>query len=344
MSTKKNIKTIIVVGVVFLTLMVYGSWEDANSAEISRPVKLSMVSAFFTTGPYAREKNIVGYLLMEKFNAKARGKYEINVVGGPEVISPYDHLKVLRSGQFDLAITAALYFAELREIQVHDYTPFEKQVELAPAYFQLLQNISREKADVIWLSPMSMGVTQHIWTTKKKITSPGDLKGLKIRCYGDTRIPLKEFLGVVPVNIPPNEVYSALQTGLIDGALRGIASIDFENEGEVLKFGVPFRGLGVTGDIFMSGRAWDKLPEDIKQLLNACGREAEQESLKTSYDRMKVIRANIEKRFGVTIVEPDPELKQILDEIIPRETVKILIEKSKYRDEIIENFKFGKIF
>lgn len=346
MKVGKNTKIFALTAAViaFFGLIVYEPSKEASCAETSKPTRLSMVCGFYTTGPHADDKNFLPFYMMKKFNERAKGKYEIYLMGGPEVISPFDHLKALRAGQFDIGITDALFFAEVRELQVHHYITYEKQVELMPQVFELFQKISREKADVVWLSCYSMGVEQGIWTTKKKLTTRADLSGLKIRTFGDTSIPLKKHLNIVPVNIPSQDLFSALQTGLVDGALRGMSNLDWNNEGEILKFGLPINSFAVSGDIFVSSKVWDKLPGDIRQLLNDCGREAEREALKTSYDRNREVRINIAKRFGATVVEPDPELKHLLEEVIPLDMIKILVEKSKYRDEITKTFKFGKLF
>lgn len=76
-----------------------------------------------------------------------------------------------------------------------------------------------------------------LWTSEpnilimrdKVIRSPADLAGLKIRVAGATAADVAEALGATPVQMPINEVYNALQTGLIDGVITGASTLsDFK--------------------------------------------------------------------------------------------------------------------
>ena len=76
-----------------------------------------------------------------------------------------------------------------------------------------------------------------LWTSEpnvlimrdKEVRSPADLAGLKIRVSGAFPGQVIEALGATPVQMPANEMYNALQTGLIDGIMTGGSAIrDFK--------------------------------------------------------------------------------------------------------------------
>jgi len=76
-----------------------------------------------------------------------------------------------------------------------------------------------------------------LWTSEpnifimkdKVIRTPEDLKGLKIRVAGATAADVATALGATPVQMPINQVYNALQTGLIDGVITGASTLsDFK--------------------------------------------------------------------------------------------------------------------
>lgn len=76
-----------------------------------------------------------------------------------------------------------------------------------------------------------------LWTSEpnvmimrdKIIRTPADLEGLKIRVAGATAADVAVALGATPVQMPINQVYNALQTGLIDGVFTGSSTlIDFK--------------------------------------------------------------------------------------------------------------------
>lgn len=63
----------------------------------------------------------------------------------------------------------------------------------------------------------------------KDVRTPDDLKGLKIRVSGSAAAAAVEALGATPVQMPANEIYNSLQTGLIDGVITGASAVtDFK--------------------------------------------------------------------------------------------------------------------
>ena len=58
------------------------------------------------------------------------------------------------------------------------------------------------------------------------IRTPADLEGLKIRVAGATAADVVTALGATPVQMPINQVYNALQTGLIDGVITGSSTLN----------------------------------------------------------------------------------------------------------------------
>ncbi len=72
-----------------------------------------------------------------------------------------------------------------------------------------------------------------LWTSEpmvlimrdREVRRPEDLRGLKIRVSGAVPAQVIEALGATPVQMPANEMYNALQTGLIDGIMTGASAI-----------------------------------------------------------------------------------------------------------------------
>lgn len=63
----------------------------------------------------------------------------------------------------------------------------------------------------------------------KVVRSPADMAGLKVRVAGATAAEVATALGATPVQMPINQVYNALQTGLIDGVITGSSTLsDFK--------------------------------------------------------------------------------------------------------------------
>jgi tripartite ATP-independent transporter DctP family solute receptor len=85
----------------------------------------------------------------------------------------------------------------------------------------------------------------HFTNSKRPITSPEDMKGLKIRTMGlDTHKAIVSALGAQPAAIAWTEVYTALQTGVADGQMNPIPIIAFAKFNEVQKY------LTLSGHLF----------------------------------------------------------------------------------------------
>ncbi len=299
---------------------------------------LTLVSSFPLDGP-AGDKMHVVKLFIERFNKKAAGKARIRVVGGPEIVAPFDQLKALQTGQFDMMVATSLYFNELRDLQFFHYLPFEEHIRTARRAAPLLQKMARESADVVFLQYSSPGLSFYLWSKNRPIAKPEDARGQKIRTFGDTTAPLVRHLAIVPTSIASNEVYSALRTGLLDGALRDPLSIDLLNEGELLKHRTEANVADIETETYISARSWDALPEDVRQMLNETARETEEEGFAWMKQRVAAAMEKMKERYAVEVVPSSPELKTLLNKTIPSEILASLINASKYKDEIIETFE-----
>lgn len=117
-----------------------------------------------------------------------------------------------------------------------------------------------------------------LWTSEpnimimkdKEIRTPADLAGLKIRVAGATAAEVATALGATPVQMPINQVYNALQTGLIDGVFTGSSTLSDFKLDEVAgsyTLGAPLGRLAFFA--VMNKAAYDGLSDDAKAALDA---------------------------------------------------------------------------
>ena len=118
-----------------------------------------------------------------------------------------------------------------------------------------------------------LGVTpvsgEHIWSTVP-LRSVEDLQGVKIRSGG---VASRSFaaLGAAPVSTPGSEVYQALQRGVVDAAEWTTLTVNYGfGLHEVTQYLImPSYSGGATYDWVVNLEAWNALPEDLQQLINA---------------------------------------------------------------------------
>lgn len=107
--------------------------------------------------------------------------------------------------------------------------------------------------------------------TRKAIRSIADMKGVKLRVQqSDLWIQLATAMGATPVSMPMGEVYTALRTGLIDGAENNIPSYESSKHFEVVKYYSKTEHSMAPGVVVLAKATWDKLtPEDQKLVRQA---------------------------------------------------------------------------
>ncbi|MDO5530150.1 MAG: TRAP transporter substrate-binding protein [Paracoccus sp. (in: a-proteobacteria)] len=108
------------------------------------------------------------------------------------------------------------------------------------------------------------GGARSFYNSQRPINSLEDLRGLKIRVIqNDVFVAMMNALGASATPMPYGEVYSAIQTGVIDGAENNFPSYESSGHYEVAKYFTLDEHLMVPEAVLMSKAAWERLsPED----------------------------------------------------------------------------------
>lgn len=108
------------------------------------------------------------------------------------------------------------------------------------------------------------GGARSFYNSQRPIRSIDDLEGLKFRVMqSDVFVDMVNSLGANATPMPYGEVYSAIQTGVIDGAENNPPSYDTSGHAEVAKYYTLDQHLIVPEVLVMSKQSWDALsPED----------------------------------------------------------------------------------
>jgi tripartite ATP-independent transporter DctP family solute receptor len=125
------------------------------------------------------------------------------------------------------------------------------------------------KTGIVSVSKMLDNGFREVTTSTKPITTPDDLKGLKLRVPPAPMLTsLFKSLGAGPAPINFNEVYSALQTKVVEGQENPLAIIATARLYEVQKFcsmtGHVWDGYLILGN----ARAWQRLPKDLQEIVS----------------------------------------------------------------------------
>jgi TRAP-type C4-dicarboxylate transport system substrate-binding protein len=114
-----------------------------------------------------------------------------------------------------------------------------------------------------------------------------------------------------------DQVFNALQTGVVDGAENNPPSFVFDNHYQVAKFYTVDEHLIVPEMVVFSKKIWDTLSKEEQALLVKFGHEAQQEERKLweVYEKQAMDKA---KAAGIQIIEvSDADKKAFQDAVKP---------------------------
>jgi tripartite ATP-independent transporter DctP family solute receptor len=158
------------------------------------------------------------------------------------------------------------------------------------------------KAGLVAICWMDAGA-RSLYDTKKAIKNIDDLKGMKFRVMGNPMfVDMMNSLGGNGVSMGYDQVFSALQTGVVDGAENNPPSFVFDNHYQVAKFLTLDEHLIVPEMVVFSRRTWDTLSKEDQALLIKFGREMQLEErvLWVKYEKEAMDKA---RAAGITVTE-----------------------------------------
>ncbi|MDB5568850.1 MAG: dctP 8 [Hyphomicrobiales bacterium] len=224
---------------------------------------------------------------------------------GPEVVSPFEQLEPTSAGVFSFLITHGAYHYGATGIGMAlDAVAADPDKRRAAGLMEAVdKHYAKHNLKVVALVPQ--GDSGYHIMLRQPIGEKGDFSGRKIR---GTQVyhPLISKLGGSPVVLPGNEIYPALEKGVIDGAAwPTVGALDLRFY-EVAKYYVrPSFGVS-TLLIFANLDAWSKIsPADQAAVLEV-GKKVEKH-IYSVFDKMADDEAAELRKRGVQETKPSPE-------------------------------------
>jgi tripartite ATP-independent transporter DctP family solute receptor len=154
--------------------------------------------------------------------------------------------------------------------------------------------------------------------TKKQVKTVGDLKGMKIRVQqAPLMVGMVEALGAVATPLPYGEVYSALQTGVVDGAENNWPSYLTTSHYEVAKYFITDEHTRVPEITVGSKKVFDKLSKEDRAIIFKAAKDAVAYQIKLWNEFEKVAEKTVREK-GSIITEVSPaEKKKFMDAMKP---------------------------
>lgn len=212
--------------------------------------------------------------MADTVGALSGGRIQIEIFPGGQLGDERSTIEQVQLGVIDMVRTSTAPLAEF-------YRPFGVfslpyifrdeahmwRVVMGPVGQRLLREL--ERAGMVGLAYYDAGA-RHFYTTKKPVRSPEDLRGLRIRTQqAQVVIDMMQALGASAVPMAFGEVYTSLQTGVIDGAENNVPSYGpfGVRHYEVARYFSLDGHLRVPEIVIISKQSWDRLSPDDRQLL-----------------------------------------------------------------------------
>ena len=247
----------------------------AASSAFAQSVTLRSADIHPTDYPTVEAVRYLGKLLEDR----TQGRIKINVFHSAQLGQEKDTIDQTRFGVIDINRINMAPFNNLIPATNIPSLPFIfRSVDHMRKAMdgQIGDNLLKEfeKHDLIGLALYDSG-SRSFYNSRRPINTPADMKGLKIRVQqSDMFVALVSALGANATPMPFGEVYSALQTGVIDGAENNWPSYESTRHFEVAKFySVTEHSLSPEA-LVMSKKSFDKLNAADQAIIKAAAKES----------------------------------------------------------------------
>lgn len=267
---------------------------------------------------------------------RTKGRLKINVFHSAQLGNEKDTIEQTRFGVIDLNRINMAPFNNLIPATNVPSLPFifrsvahMRTVMDGPIGDSILKEF--EKHDLIGLAFYDSG-SRSFYNSKRPINTPADMKGMKIRVQqSDMFVALVSALGANATPMAFGEVYSALQTGVIDGAENNWPSFESTKHFEVSKFYSLTEHSLSPEVLVMSKRSFDKLSKEDQEIMKVAAKESVAKMRELWDAREKASEAKV-KAGGAVInaVEKQPfidAMKPVYDKFVTDAALKELVAK-----------------
>lgn len=282
--------------------------EEAAAAAMDEPTVLRVGLAHAAGHPLVDAWEDFASIL----NEKSDGRYEVEFFLNSQLGDKKTHMTMLQTGSLDMWMIMggfiSDYGAELVEVMMLPYlfdnVEHARAVHQSPIGQKVLDDIQASGAKVVGIG-MFQEASRNFFFTDRKVTSIEDMEDLKIRAQaGSIYEALLESFGGSVVPVAFSELYSALQTGIVDGAEQPYSGYFSKKFYEVAPYYLLDGHETSPNYALFSELSWNSIPEADQKLIKA--------SMAEAIENFNAVSASVDEKIiaemkaeGVIFLEPD---------------------------------------
>ena len=281
---------------------------DANAAADVRPAKVYQWKIITTWPKFLPGAGMSAENLAERLRAMSDGRLDIRVYGAGELVGAFEVFDAVSAGTAEMGHGAAYYWRGKMPIApLFTTIPFGMTAQEANAWLNYGGGLELWRElyapfDVVPFAAGNTGVQMAGWFNEE-INALEDLAGLKMRIPGLGGEVL-ERSGGVPVSIPGGEVFTALQTGVIDatewiGPYNDLA-LGLYSAGRYYYY-PGWHEPGAVLELIVNRQALEALPADLQAMIATAAQAINEDTLSDYTARSVAALETLEREHGVKL-------------------------------------------
>jgi TRAP-type transport system periplasmic protein len=255
---------------------------------------------------------------------RTNGEIKVQSFGGGQLGSLPQNYAGLRTGQIDmmLADTGSLSLAKGGKDFNALFAPYVfrdsahfRAFTQSPTFRDMLAPVERE-AGFVYVGYVSDRTPRQLTTSNRKVMTPADMKGLKVRVpETPTILEVMKAWGASPTPIPAAELYLALKQGLVDGQDNGFDSIAGAKLFEVQKYAMRLDYIQSGLVVLIAADKWARLSPAQQKAMTEAATETDKWASKMTWEAAEK-SLDVIRKAGMEIVEPDlAAFRKVADEV-----------------------------
>lgn len=299
------------VGIMMVGTLVAGCGTSqpasTNSGGTTAPIVVKFSHVVTADTPKGKAADKFKQLVEER----TKGKVKVEVYPSSQLYGDKEELEAVQSGNVQIIAPSITKLVGMNpQFQYADLPFLFPNNEAVYKFWQSDENKklmnSLDKFNVRGLAMWPNGFKQ--FTANKPLITPADFKGLKFRTQAGKVLDAQfKALGAGSATIAFGETYAALQQGTVDGQENTFNNIDTQKYQEVQKYLTVTNHGRIDYMIIVNKSFWDKLPADIRKILDESMAEATKYAVQQAEELDKQSMENLKKGGKMQFTELTPE-------------------------------------
>ncbi|MGB3745161.1 MAG: TRAP transporter substrate-binding protein [Xanthobacteraceae bacterium] len=284
---------------------------SVTAPRIARAQQAQWVYKYANNLPEAHPMNVRAREMAAAIKQETNGRFDLQIFPSSQLGSDTDTLSQIRSGGVEFFTLSGLILSTLvpaasingMGFAFADYDTVWKAMDGDLGAYIRAQIV---KANLIAMEKIWDNGFRQTTTSTKPVATPDDFRGMKLRVPPSPLwTSMFKAFDASPASINFNEVYSALQTKIVDGQENPLAIIATAKLYEVQKYCSLTNHMWDGFWFLANQRAWQSLPDDVRTIvakhINAAGLKERDDVAKLNASLQQDLSAK-----GLVFNRPDP--------------------------------------